>query len=88
MQRNYLAKRIKPTFNPRDMDQAIEEFKNGKSLSIVTEKYFLSTITLNRHLKTGNQLKKRRGQTSSNREEAFILVYRIKTCGDWVFHFY
>lgn len=58
---NYLAKQKKPTSSPRDMEQAIEELNDGKSLNTFAEKYALSIATLHRHLQMRfTSLKKRK----------------------------
>lgn len=83
MPRNYASIRKKSTPNPSDMEKALEEVKNGKSLRKCAEKYSLSVTTLHRHLKLGSQLRKRGGQTVLSAEEEALIVDRIKTCSDW-----
>lgn len=83
MPRNYPSKQKKSIPNPHDIEKALEELKSGKSLRKCAEKYSLSVTTLHRHLKLGNQLRKRGGQTVLSAEEEALLVNRIKICSDW-----
>lgn len=53
--------------NATDIEKALEELKNGtyKSLRKCAEKYNLSLTTLHRHLKLGNNVKKKMWTDSS-----------------------
>lgn len=83
MPRNY--KRLKPEKiqDPAVIKAAVEDITNGLSLRNAAAKYDIHYSVLYRHLKKGDQIKKKGGQTALTEGEEKTLVSRLIICADW-----
>lgn len=83
MPRSY--KRLKPNKvqDPEVIKAAVEDITNGLSLRNAAAKYDIHYSVLYRHLKKGDQIKKKGGQTALTEEEEKTLASRLIICADW-----
>lgn len=68
--------------DPRKIQSALQLIKDGVSLRKAAEKSGIHYSVLYGHLKRGNTLKKKGGQTVLSVEEERLIVDRLQICGD------
>ncbi|XP_063232409.1 uncharacterized protein LOC134536584 [Bacillus rossius redtenbacheri] len=68
---------------PHILKLAVTHIQNGLSYRKCSQKYNIPTTVLHRHVKKGDKIKKKGGQTVLSEEEEKILVDRLQVCAEW-----
>lgn len=84
MPRKYVSIKTYKNHEPEEIKAAINYIlTEGRSLRDAAKKYDIHYSVLYRHLKNGENMKKRGGQTVLSEGEEKLFVKRLQICGDW-----
>lgn len=84
MPRKYVSIKTYKNHEPEKIKAAINYIlTEGRSLRDAAKKYDIHYSVLYRHLKKGENMKKRGGQTVLSEDEEKLFVKRLQICGDW-----
>lgn len=83
MPRKYVSTNTYSKHDPGNIQAALNLIKEGTSLRKAAHQSGINYSVLYRHLKKGDSLKERGGQTVLTVEEEKLIVNRLQICGDW-----